>query len=156
MCCTPVVDPLSDAGVRVTFMPLIGLPVSASLTNPSTQWVSGSTGIPKGVVACHRSVLDYIEQLSDLLGFSEDTVFANQSPLYFDACLKELYPTIKFGATTYLTPKQLFMFPIKLVEYLNEHKVNTICWVVSALTMISAFQTFTKMNWCMSYVIPSR
>lgn len=109
-------------------------------------FTSGSTGVPKGVVACHRSVIDYIEQLSEVLGFSEETVFANQSPLYFDACLKELYPTIKFGATAYLTPKQLFMFPVKLVEYLNEHKVNTVCWVVSALTMISAFNTFDKIK----------
>ena len=107
-------------------------------------FTSGSTGIPKGVVACHRSVIDYIEQLSDTLGFNEDTVFANQAPLYFDACLKELYPTIKFGATTYLVPHHLFMFPIKLVEYLNQHKVNTVCWVVSALTMISSFKTFDK------------
>ncbi len=109
-------------------------------------FTSGSTGIPKGVVACHRSVIDYIEQLSDVLGFSEETRFANQSPLYFDACLKELYPTIKFGATTFFTPKQLFMFPIKLVEYLNEHRVNTVCWVVSALTMISAFNTFDRIK----------
>ena len=34
------------------------------------------------------------------------------------------------------------MFPVKLVEYLNEKKINTVCWVVSALTMISAFNTF--------------
>lgn len=105
-------------------------------------FTSGSTGVPKGVVACHRSVLDYVERLSATLGFNRETVFGNQAPLYFDACLKELYPTLKFGATTYLIPKSLFMFPVKLVEYLNEHKINTVCWVVSAFTLISSFGTF--------------
>lgn len=109
-------------------------------------FTSGSTGIPKGVVACHRSVIDYIENLSEVLEFNHDTRFANQTPLYFDACLKELYPTLKFGATTVIVPKSLFMFPIKLVEFLNEHKINTVCWVVSALTMISSFKTFEKIK----------
>lgn len=105
-------------------------------------FTSGSTGVPKGILACHRSVIDYIENLSETLGFSEETIFGNQTPLYFDACLKELYPTLKFGATTWLVPKSCFSFPIKLVEYLNEHRINTVCWVVSALTMISATGTF--------------
>ena len=109
-------------------------------------FTSGSTGIPKGVTACHRSVIDYIENLSEVLGFGEETIFANQAPLYLDACLKEIYPTIKYGATTYLVPRKLFSFPVKLVEFLNERKVNTICWVSSALAMISSLKTFEKIK----------
>lgn len=107
-------------------------------------FTSGSTGIPKGVAACHRSVIDYVENLTEVLRITEDSVLANQTPLYFDACLKELFSSLKCGATTYLTPKSLFMFPVKLVEFLNEYKINTVCWVVSALTMISSMKTFDK------------
>ena len=107
-------------------------------------FTSGSTGTPKGVVACHRSVIDYTEALCDALGFSEDTVFANQTPLYFDAPLKEIMPTIKLGATTYFVPRMLFSFPIKLIEYLDEYRINTICWVVSALVQISSLGALEK------------
>jgi D-alanine--poly(phosphoribitol) ligase subunit 1 len=107
-------------------------------------FTSGSTGKPKGVVACHRSVIDYIETLSEVLEISEDTVFGNQTPLYVDACLKEIYPTLKFGAKTYIIPKELFMFPVKLVEFLNQYKINTVCWVVPALTLISGLGALEK------------
>ena len=107
-------------------------------------FTSGSTGKPKGVVACHRSVIDYIETLSEVLGISEDTIFGNQTPLYVDACLKEIYPTLKFGAKTYIIPKELFMFPIKLVEFLNQFRINTVCWVVPALTLISGLGALEK------------
>lgn len=107
-------------------------------------FTSGSTGVPKGVTACHRSVIDYIESLSWILRTDSETVFGNQVPFYFDACLKEVLLTVKHGGATYLIPKSLFMFPIKLVEYMNEHKINTVCWVASALTMMSGFKVLEK------------
>lgn len=107
-------------------------------------FTSGSTGVPKGVIACHRSVIDYAESLTEVLGIGPDSVLGNQTPLYVDACLKEIYSTLKYGATTYLIPKELFMFPMKLVEFLNDYRINTVCWVVPALTMISGLGVFAK------------
>lgn len=107
-------------------------------------FTSGSTGEPKGVAASHRSVIDYTETLCEAIGFSSKTVFANQTPLYFDAPLKEIMPTLKFGASTYFVPKKLFMFPMKLCDFLNEYKINTVCWVVSALVIISSLGALEK------------
>lgn len=109
-------------------------------------FTSGSTGKPKGVAACHRSVIDYIESLSDVLQISEDTIFGNQAPLYVDACLKELYPTLKFGATTWFVPKAYFSYPLKLIEYLNEKQINTVCWVASAFTMVAALRILDELR----------
>ena len=109
-------------------------------------FTSGSTGVPKGVVACHRSVIDYTDSLTDALGFDENTVFGNQTPLYFDAPLKEIMPTLKMGATTYFIPKVNFSFPVRLIEYLNEHKINTVCWVVSAFVQVSSLGALEKIK----------
>ncbi|MBO5898437.1 MAG: amino acid adenylation domain-containing protein, partial [Clostridia bacterium] len=97
-------------------------------------FTSGSTGRPKGVVGCHRAVIDYAEALTAALGFDEHCVFGCQSPLYFDAPFKELLTTLKCGATTVLLDKRLFSFPVLLLRALNENKINTVCWVSSALS----------------------
>jgi non-ribosomal peptide synthetase component F len=36
------------------------------------------------------------------------------------------------------------MFPIRLIEYLNTHKINTVCWVVSALATVSGLGALDK------------
>ena len=122
---------------------LLKISQKAQDTNPVyLVFTSGSTGVPKGVMASHRNVIDYIEGLGEVLECDENTVFGNQAPLYLDASLKDIYSTIKYGATTYFIPKKLFMSPVKLIEYLNEHKINTICFVASALTIFTKLSAF--------------
>ena len=148
-------DGLGFEGTVLRWQDIISTPVDEQLlgnirasqidTDPVyIMYTSGSTGIPKGVAVCHRSLIDYMESFCDVMAFDADTIFGNQTPLYFDASLKDVYPTICRGCTTVIIPKQLFMFPIKLVEFLDEYRINTVCWVVTALTMISAFKVLDK------------
>ena len=109
-------------------------------------FTSGSTGEPKGVTANHGSVISYIDDLTSILGISDTTVFGNQTPLYLDASLKEIFSVLKYGASAYLIPKSYFMFPGKLITYMNEHKINTVCWVSSALSIISGLGTLNAIR----------
>lgn len=107
-------------------------------------FTSGSTGEPKGVTACHRSVIDYANDLCPVIGADEDSVFAVQVPLYVDACMKEILSVIKCGSKAVLMQQSMFMSPIKVLEFLNRHRINTICWVASALTLVSGLGAFEE------------
>jgi D-alanine--poly(phosphoribitol) ligase subunit 1 len=107
-------------------------------------FTSGSTGIPKGVITCHRSVVDMTEALFDTFGFSEDSILGNQNPYYFDASIKDIYNTLKCGATMYVIPKLCFVFPAKLVEFLRKYEINSILWSAAAIALVANTNAFEK------------
>lgn len=112
-------------------------------TNPLyVMFTSGSTGVPKGVLVNHRSVIDFIDCFTEIFGIDETDVLGNQAPWDFDVSVKDIFSCIKCGATLRLIPKKYFSLPIDLVKLLDEDKVTNLTWAASALSIVSSRGAF--------------
>ena len=114
-------------------------------TNPLyMMFTSGSTGVPKGVLVSHKSVIDMAEQFTRTFHFTGEDVFANQAPFDFDVSVKDIYLTLRNGATMQIVPKGMFVLPKNLARYLNEKKATTLIWAASALSVVSTLDAFKE------------
>jgi amino acid adenylation domain-containing protein len=105
-------------------------------------FTSGSTGTPKGVVVSHRGVLDYIDWAVETFKIDSTSVIGNQAPFYFDNSTLDIYLTYATGATLDIIPEMNFSFPAKLIDYLNDHKINFVFWVPFVLINVANFDIF--------------
>lgn len=105
-------------------------------------FTSGSTGTPKGVMKSQRSVLAFVEQFLKISGIGEEDILGGQAPFDFDVSAKDIYTTLAVGASLVILPKTYFSFPKKLMDCLEEHKVTTLIWAVSALSIVANHKAF--------------
>ena len=107
-------------------------------------FTSGSTGTPKGIVIPHRAILDFTAWMMEFCGYTEDEVFGNQAPFYFDLSGKDVYQTLSLGASCRIFEKKYFTFPMLLLKAMEEAGVTAINWATSAFHLVAASGALTK------------
>ena len=108
------------------------------------NFTSGSTGTPKGIVIPHRAILDFTAWMTEFCGYTEDEIFGNQAPFYFDLSGKDVYQTLSLGASCRIFEKKYFTFPMLLLKAMEETGVTAINWATSAFHLVAASGALTK------------
>lgn len=103
-------------------------------------------GALRGILVSHRAALDASESLGDLLGCSSNTVFGSHALFSTDTWLQEMLCTLKYGAGTCLLPKRGFLYPSRLVEYMNSQQINTLLWDTANMAAVSTPNTFARVT----------
>lgn len=124
---------------------------------------SGSTGTPKGVVLNHKSFFDFIEWAIDTFHFGDNLVMGSLSPIVFDIYSFELCMLMAKASTLVVLPAHLAAFPAKILEVLEQHKVNFLFWVptimvnIANMDLLSAFKLESlKTVWFAGEVFPTK
>lgn len=107
-------------------------------------FTSGSTGKPKGILKTHNAMHSFLETYIEEFEISCDEKIASQTPFYFDASAKDIYLLFRLHCTMYIVPKEMFMMPLKLAEYMDKSGITMLQWVPSALMMMSKLKIFEK------------
>jgi amino acid adenylation domain-containing protein len=99
-------------------------------------YTSGSTGRPKGVMLSHQNALTFVEWCAETFDIRQDDHVSNHAPLHFDLSVFDVYNSIKAGATVYMVPDDVTVFPASLTNWIEKQGITVWYSVPSALVYL--------------------
>lgn len=134
------------------------VPLSRNLPHDAAHllFTSGSTGTPKGVVISHANVIAFVEWAVKYFGITEGDRNSAHPPLHFDLSMFDIFGTLAAGATLYLVPPDLSLFPNKTADFMRKHELTQWFSVPSLLTYMANmdvvrsgdFPSLKRVLWC--------
>ncbi len=100
-------------------------------------YTSGSTGWPKGVMISHANVMDYAGWTVEFFKITKEDRLSSHPGLYFDLSVFDVYTSFKSGASLHIVPQSSSMFPIKIIEFIENNKLTLWNSVPSLLTFMA-------------------
>jgi len=107
---------------------------------------SGSTGIPKSVILNHRSFVDFVNWSVYEFNFNGSEIIGSLSPSIFDIFSFELCLLSFEAATICLIDDKLAPFPAKILDILENQKINFIFWVPTIMVNIANLGLLDKFS----------
>lgn len=108
-------------------------------------YTSGSTGKPKGVLIEHRSVCNHCTAWQRLLdqrpGHRPGRRVLQASPLFFDASVWEIFPTLTSGAELHLPSPEARLPGPELLALLRQQRIEVLGMTPSALAALPIEET---------------
>ena len=102
-------------------------------------FTSGSTGVPKGVVITHDSVLHFVRWAVSYFQTAPQDRISGHPPLHFDLSTFDIFGTFAAGAELHLVPPELSLLPHRLAELIRGAKLTQWFSVPSVLNYMAKF-----------------
>ncbi|GLZ48779.1 hypothetical protein Acsp06_49640 [Actinomycetospora sp. NBRC 106375] len=145
----PVIGALdTQDGVAFTRADLFGASADAPGVAPvdlaHLLFTSGSTGVPKGVMITHDTVLAFVDWAVRHYGTKPGDRVSGHPPLHFDLSTFDIYGTLSAGAELHLVPASLGVDPRATAGFIRDRALTQWFSVPSVLTYLARFEAVAQ------------